>query len=141
MNVYNYNSDSFNNAFENYVQTESVLQTPIIQVAAYNITWECGVDVGKLRNDEMDIAVGDDLSNIIAIHDLRYVTKLQAGLGIGQTLFVCFVLASGAMLFTKEANDLVIIPIEQMIAKVNRIAANPLLAAQEEENEALLQEK
>ena len=89
----------------------------------------------------MDIAVGDDLSNIIAIHDLRYVTKLQAGLGIGQTLFVCFVLASGAMLFTKEANDLVIIPIEQMIAKVNRIAANPLLAAQEEENEALLQEK
>jgi hypothetical protein len=42
---------------------------------------------------------------------------------------VCFVLATGALLFSKEANDLVIIPIEQMIKKVNRIAANPLLAA------------
>jgi hypothetical protein len=60
---------------------------------------------------------------------LRVSTKLEAGLGIGTTIFVCFILATGALLFTKEANNLVINPIEQMIKKVNRIAANPLLAA------------
>jgi hypothetical protein len=36
---------------------------------------------------------------------------------------------------------MVISPIEQMIRKVTRISKNPLLAAQEEENEALLAEK
>lgn len=54
---------------------------------------------------------------------------------------MCFVLASGAMFFSKDANDLVIQPIEAMIQKVNRIAKNPLEAAQEEENEALLFEQ
>jgi len=51
------------------------------------------------------------------------------------------VLAAGALVFTKDANDLVIAPIEQMIQKVNRIARNPLDAAQEEENEALALEQ
>jgi len=38
-------------------------------------------------------------------------------------------------------NQLVINPIEEMISKVNRISENPLLAAQEEENEALTMER
>lgn len=77
----------------------------------------------------------------IATYDLRPNTRLQAGLGIGTTLFVCIVLASGALLFSNEANTLVIVPIEQMIGKVNRITANPLEAAQEEEAEALIIDK
>lgn len=36
---------------------------------------------------------------------------------------------------------MVVIPIEAMIKKVTRISQNPLLAAQEEENDALLQER
>jgi hypothetical protein len=50
-------------------------------------------------------------------------------------------LASGALLFSNTAQDLVITPIEMMITKVNRISSNPLLAAQEEENEALAKER
>lgn len=50
-------------------------------------------------------------------------------------------LATGALLFTNSASTLVIEPIESMITKVNRISKNPLLAAQEEENEALAMEK
>ena len=45
------------------------------------------------------------------------------------------------MLFSKETNDLVIQPLENMIRKVNRISRNPLLAAQEEEDEALAMEE
>ena len=56
-------------------------------------------------------------------------------------MFVCVVLAVGAMFFTKDANELVISPIEQMMQKVNRIAKNPLEAAHEEENEALALEE
>ena len=72
---------------------------------------------------------------------MRANTKLNAGLSIGRTFFVCFVLAAGAMLFSKDANELVIVPIEAMIQKVNRIAKNPLQAAQEEEQEALAMQK
>jgi hypothetical protein len=66
---------------------------------------------------------------------------LDAGLGIGTTLFICVVLATAAILFTQTTNTLVINPIEEMITKVNRISKNPLLAAQEEENEALAMER
>ena len=43
-------------------------------------------------------------------------------------------------MFSNQTNELVIYPIEQMIAKVNKISADPLAAAQEEENEALAME-
>jgi hypothetical protein len=41
---------------------------------------------------------------------------------------VCLVLGFGALIFTKDANDLVLKPIERMIIKVNSIAKNPLSA-------------
>lgn len=72
---------------------------------------------------------------------MRANTRLTAALSICRTFFVCFVLAAGALFFSKDANDLVISPIEAMITKVNRIAKNPLQAAQDEENEALAKEK
>ena len=42
------------------------------------------------------------------------------------------------MYFSKDVEDFVLIPIENMLKKVERIAKNPLEAAQIEENEALL---
>lgn len=45
------------------------------------------------------------------------------------------------MLFSMHCTELVISPIEQMVQKVTRIAENPLIAAYEEENEALAMEK
>ncbi len=77
----------------------------------------------------------------VSIHDLRNQTQLNAGLSLGTTLFVCFVLASAAIIFTHTTNSLVINPIEEMVVKVKRISENPLLAAQEEENEALIHEQ
>ena len=64
---------------------------------------------------------------------------MNAGLGIARTVFICVVLAGGAIFFNKDANDLVIGPIEKMMQKVRKIAENPLEAAQEEENQALLE--
>ena len=52
----------------------------------------------------------------------------SAGLSLGRTIFVCIVLTSGALMFTKDATDLALTPIEKMIESVNRIARNPILA-------------
>ena len=53
------------------------------------------------------------------------------------TVFVCVILASGALLFSNIATELVITPIETMMEKVNKIAIDPLQAAQTAEDEAL----
>jgi hypothetical protein len=50
------------------------------------------------------------------------------------------VLVAGAVLFSKDANDLVVTPIERMLVKVRRISQNPLEAAQIEEDIALYEE-
>lgn len=50
------------------------------------------------------------------------------------------VLSMGALLFSKDVEDLVLQPIENMLGKVKRIAENPLDAADIEEKEAFLLE-
>ena len=94
-----------------------------------NRSWESGTDPTELRASEKEVVSPDESGDFVSIFDLRPNTKLNAALGIGRTFFVCLVLAAGALFFSKDANDLVIAPIENMIQKVNRISKNPLEAA------------
>ena len=75
-----------------------------------------------------------------AIYDLTTEVKLQAALGLVTTILVCTMLGSGAMLFSKLTTDLVISPIEDMIERVNKITADPLGAAHQEEERLLFEE-
>ena len=45
---------------------------------------------------------------------------------------MCFVLSIAAIMFTSDANRLVLSPIERMLEKVKLIAKNPLAAASDE---------
>ena len=66
--------------------------------------------------------------------------QLDAILDIFRTLFVCAILAIGALLISKDTSDLVLTPIERMLAKINSIAENPLEAAyREEEKNAIME--
>lgn len=62
-------------------------------------------------------------------------------LSIIRTIFVCVVLAGAAIIFSKDATDLVLTPIENMIKKINNITKNPLEARKIEEDEAMIWEK
>ena len=64
-----------------------------------NVTWDSGLDFSSLRSAERDLTITID-GNYYAYHDLRANTKLNAGLGIGTTLFVCVVLATAAVFFS-----------------------------------------
>lgn len=48
-------------------------------------------------------------------------------------------MVAGAILFSKDATDLVVTPIENMLSKVRRIAKNPLEAAKIEEDEEIIE--
>jgi len=46
-------------------------------------------------------------------------------LSLIRTIFVSGVLTFGALMFSKDSNDLALRPLERMIEKVNKIAADP----------------
>jgi len=62
-----------------------------------------------------------------AYFDLRSQTTFDALMSIFKTLFVMIVLSVGAILFTRDAESLVIRPIERMVSTVEAMAKNPLM--------------
>lgn len=83
------------------------------------------MDPDDLRNVEKELATiamladePDYLYKSVAVYDLRYETRLQAGLNMLRTVFVCVVLAVSSILFSNDATKLVLGPIENMITKV-----------------------
>jgi hypothetical protein len=85
------------------------------------------MDYNDLRVSERKIweekINGQKLRGIV---NIGYFSRIEAGISIGRTIFVCLVLGVGALTFAKDANDLVLTPIERMIDRVNRIARNPI---------------
>jgi len=69
----------------------------------------------------------DSFSYVFAF-DQRHNTQLEAGLSIMQTIFICFCVGLGAVAFSKDANELLLNPIERMIEKMETIKDNPLEA-------------
>ena len=63
--------------------------------------------------------------DVVAIVDSSSVNQAMSILGITRTIFVCIVLSFGSMMFSKDANELALRPLERMIDKVNKIAKNP----------------
>mmetsp|Transcript_96193 Transcript_96193/g.271696 ORF Transcript_96193/g.271696 Transcript_96193/m.271696 type:complete len:1069 (-) Transcript_96193:42-3248(-) len=89
----------------------------------------------ELRCSEREFATAMGLSlmegkdfSILFIFDTRGTTKLEAGLNILQTIFICLAVGIGSMLFTHDANQLLLNPIERMMAKMEAIKDNPLYA-------------
>lgn len=61
-------------------------------------------------------------------------------LGLIRTSFLIILMICSAIFFSKDTTDLVVVPIENMLGKVNRIANNPLEAAKIEEDDEILKE-
>lgn len=91
-------------------------------------------DLRTFEKEFVTLELNND-TEFLAIYDLRYITKMQSILSIVTTLLVCIILTFGSLQLSKQTNELLISPIESMIHKVNRIAQNPVKAAQEDENE------
>ncbi|CAD7932347.1 unnamed protein product [Amoebophrya sp. A25] len=92
----------------------------------------------KLRFNEIDTKLAwagfdrytGDVRNdsLIAYYDLRRLVHFESVMSMFQTLFVCIVLGLTATFFNKDSKELVLEPIERMIAKMHRIRDNPLVA-------------
>mmetsp|Transcript_39516 Transcript_39516/g.113706 ORF Transcript_39516/g.113706 Transcript_39516/m.113706 type:complete len:980 (+) Transcript_39516:112-3051(+) len=65
---------------------------------------------------------------IVFVFDQRPHLLRSSVYSMLQTVFICLVLALGAMFFSRDANVLVLQPIERMISLVQKIRDNPLYA-------------
>jgi class 3 adenylate cyclase len=134
----------FLKAWDLYIDEHEDLETPLIYLEVdHLIKWEADTDYDDLRPIEQELATikgadSDYFFNSIAIFDLRPYTRLQAGLSIARTIFVCLVLSVSSIMFTKDAEELVIGPIESMVAKIRSISEDPLRAIKKEEREQVL---
>lgn len=71
-------------------------------------------------------SVSDGEVFIIAYFDESKDYNLNGILGIIRTFFICAVLTLSSLFFTKDATELVLTPIENMLFKIKQIAKNPL---------------
>ena len=131
-------ADEFSSMFKMYIKQHESISTPLINIKARHLTWvSTSTKIGELRASEKELIGLDKEEYFLAIFDLRFTTRMTAGLSIARTFFVCAVLASGSMYFSKDAHEIVLLPIEEMIRKVNSISRNPIEAAQDEATQAI----
>ena len=67
-------------------------------------------------------------NNINIMFDTTDVDSLTSKLNIGRTLFVCVLLITFSLLFTRDVEEFALEPLENMIMTVKRISENPLQA-------------
>ena len=60
--------------------------------------------------------------------DKRAFSREEASYSLGVTAFVCVILCLFSIMFSADADKLVLNPVEQMIACVEKIRDNPLMA-------------
>ena len=89
---------------------------------------DCGPYTFGISEDDLRLAetMISEYRGYRAAFDVRANTKLTAGLGIGRTLFLCVLLAVGAIFFAHDTNQLVLQPLESMMEKVKKLAINPM---------------
>lgn len=147
---------AFNSMWDYYVDMLEIDNISIIYMKLY---WVDGVggsslvkgyynstDVSSFRDSEIQTFYSpeDETPNEFFFEvslDYRYNQRIISILSIVRTIFLCVVFAGAALLFTHEATNLVLEPIENMMMKIKNITENPLNAAIMEEEEAYFMEK
>ena len=74
-----------------------------------------------LRENEQTVII---TTNLKCIYSNKYSINFEALLNMMKTIFICFVFIIGTLLFSRDAQEQVITPLERMIQKVNFLAAN-----------------
>lgn len=128
-----YNKSGFDVVRQEFIVYHEDSTYPLIYLAyddknSNEFKWEADTHHEDLRFNEKYYAETD--YNLVAVFDIRAETQLSALLNILRTLFVSVVLSLGAIYFTKDSTDLVIIPIEKMMNKVQKISKNPMKASE-----------
>mmetsp|Transcript_2370 Transcript_2370/g.8710 ORF Transcript_2370/g.8710 Transcript_2370/m.8710 type:complete len:629 (+) Transcript_2370:185-2071(+) len=119
------NNPGMYNAILSYVdETDDIYSLKIANIS-YNDFLEPPLrpPSNELRDEELESST---FLSSNAKFNLRSLSVFNAILSLCRTIFVCIILGYFAMSFSKDANELVLAPIERMIKKVKDMSENPL---------------
>ena len=132
-------------AWGKFIDAHANLFNPVVYVEIIGLRKWQGMNPDDLRPEERRYYVLPQNTGSRyfswAVEDLRPSTRIQAGLNMARTIFICVVLTVSGLLFSKDANDLVIGPIENMTNKIKKMIENPLDAAQDAELDEMIIEE
>jgi len=78
--------------------------------------------------------------HLVFFFDKRPYTREESYLALLATAFICIILCVSTLFFSKDANNLVLKPVERMVEKVRTIANDPLIALKMADAEFELEE-
>ena len=114
------------NEITNTLSTLISLSTPFYNTSCFYFQ---SINPTSVRFDEkyaVEVALEYDGGMINAVVDQSLSSYYTAIINMIRTIFVTVVLLTGCLLFSRDANELVLNPIERLIEKVHKIAENPL---------------
>ena len=107
--------------------TVSFLQSPLdrrpIEKRSYHVVCSDEEVIEPLKKTfgenaaQTEHMIGSCCKSTVTV-DNRWPSQFEAILSICRTVFVCFVLVLGSLLFSRDANALVLHPLERMVQKV-----------------------
>jgi len=132
LNTTNISQLARSTAIKSFIEQGKRQPDPLVYLSIGNKTHyiDNRVDFDALRNNVERRTYEEPSARgmIVAIISIREIVFLKEMLDLMFTVFLCLILTFGSLLISKDANDLVLRPIERMVKKVNAIAKNPLLA-------------
>ncbi|CAD8081120.1 unnamed protein product [Paramecium primaurelia] len=105
------------------------LRTDEQDVGAYTLDYETLIKTTNLPNDAI-LNFDKENPDVVGILSTRQAAMMTSILSIIRTIFVSIVLTFGAMMFSKDSNDLALRPLERMIDKINKIANDPQIVTE-----------
>jgi hypothetical protein len=96
------------------------------------LEWEPKITSLRVQEYETIQIIAKNGFEFTAAYSTRSYSKIEAVINICRTTYVCLVLSFAAIFFNKDAQTLVLDPLERMIEKVKLMAQNPLAAATDE---------
>ncbi|CAK69742.1 unnamed protein product (macronuclear) [Paramecium tetraurelia] len=105
------------------------LRTDEQDVGAYTLDYDTLIKTTNLP-DAAIASFDKDNPDVVGILSTRQAAVMTSILSIIRTIFVSIVLTFGAMMFSKDSNDLALRPLERMIEKINKIANDPQIVTE-----------
>jgi hypothetical protein len=118
--------ESYNNRYVDYLDVQPY--APLAPASPY-VHWVSNLE--GIREEAMDHMVLSDTVTSTryytdVVYNLTSLVRQTATFSILMTIFVAIMMVGGALVFTNDAQRLVIAPIERMMNMVEAVAADPL---------------
>jgi hypothetical protein len=146
-------------AIDQLIQTHENTITQVLYLQILNYTYG-DLESGNFLRDSEKIELDQDCSGLITdeppselllqymnysssldstrcyiLYDNIQISQLNALISICKTVAVCMILIFGAFCFSKDTNSMVLMPLDSMVRKIQRLTKNPSKGKQENELE------